>query len=413
MSGSFSNVYEDEGRARAYADLEFPGTYWLAFRDLPDLFARHVRGHLALDFGCGAGRSTRFLKACGFEAVGADISAAMVTRARARDPEGEYLLIPDGDLTALEPRRFDLVFCAFTFDNIPGDTKRRALFTSLGGLLAEGGRLVNLVSAAEIYVHEWTSFSTRDFRENREAASGDTVRIVMLDVPDRRPVEDVLCTEADYERLFRESGLRLLDTHCPLGQPSDPWEWVSEEEVSPWSIHVLSRAGGTGDRNEEGTMSAYTAVVSWDRNGDPFAEDDYSRGHRWSFDGGIEVPASASPHVVPLPRSVEAAVDPEEAFVASLASCHMLWFLSVASRRGFVVERYRDEAAGTLGRNAEGRLAMTRVMLRPRVTFAPDARPTEADHEAMHHEAHERCFIASSVRTEVSCEPREEPHGCS
>lgn len=252
MSGSFFNVYEDERRASAYAELEFPGTYWLAFRDLPDLFARHIGGRLALDFGCGAGRSTRFLKTCGFEAVGADISEAMVARARARDPGGEYLLIPDGDLSALETRRFDLVFCSFTFDNVPGDERRRALFTSLGSLLADEGRLVNLVSAEEIYLREWTSFSTRDFPENRAAASGDTVRIVMLDVPDRRPVEDVLCTEADYERLFREAGLRLLETHHPLGRPSDPWEWVSEEEVSPWSIHVLERAGerprATGER---------------------------------------------------------------------------------------------------------------------------------------------------------------------
>ena len=160
-------------------------------------------------------------------------------------------------------------------------------------------------------------------------------------------------------------------------------------------------------------MGEYTAVISWQRGGARFSKDDYSRAHRWSFDGGIDVPASASPHVVPLPRSVEAAVDPEEAFVASLASCHMLWFLSIASRRGYVVERYRDEAAGALGRNADGRLAMTRVTLRPRVEFAPDARPTAAEHEAMHHEAHERCFIASSVMTEVTCEPREEAHGCS
>lgn len=154
-------------------------------------------------------------------------------------------------------------------------------------------------------------------------------------------------------------------------------------------------------------MSEHTAMISWERDGAGFTDDDYSRGHRWSFDGGIEVPASASPHVVPLPRSVEAAIDPEEAFVASLSSCHMLWFLSIASRRGFVVERYRDEAAGTLARSAAGRPAMTRVTLRPRIAFAPDARPSPEEHEAMHHEAHERCFIASSVITDVSCEPAE------
>ena len=153
-------------------------------------------------------------------------------------------------------------------------------------------------------------------------------------------------------------------------------------------------------------MSRYTAEVVWERGGAVFTDNRYSRGHRWRFDGGVEVPASASPHVVPLPLSVEAAVDPEEAFVASLASCHMLWFLSIAARKGFAVERYRDEAVGVIERDGEGRLAMTRVTLRPRVTFAESSRrPSQGEHEAMHHEAHERCFIASSVKTDVRCEP--------
>lgn len=241
MKDSFSNVYEDDVRAAAYAELEFPGTYWLAYRDLPDLFRRYVRGRRALDFGCGAGRSTRFLAGCGFQTVGVDISEAMVIRARERDPGGEYLLTPDGDLRVLGDRRFDLVFNSFTFDNVR-EEKRRPIFTSLARLLSEDARMVNLVSAAEIYVHEWTSFSTKDFPENRSAATGDTVRIVMLDVPDRRPVEDVFWTQGDYERLFRDAGLRLLEVHHPLGRADDPFAWVTEEEVSPWSIHVLERA---------------------------------------------------------------------------------------------------------------------------------------------------------------------------
>src|SRR5512147_2820667 len=111
-------------------------------------------------------------------------------------------------------------------------------------------------------------------------------------------------------------------------------------------------------------MSLYTAVIAWERSGAVFTDNRYSRGHRWLFDGGVEVPASSSPHVVPLPLSIEAAVDPEEAFVASLASCHMLWFLSIAAERGFVVDTYRDEAVGVLGKNASGKLMMTRVTLR-------------------------------------------------
>jgi organic hydroperoxide reductase OsmC/OhrA len=151
-------------------------------------------------------------------------------------------------------------------------------------------------------------------------------------------------------------------------------------------------------------LSQYTAVVSWERRGATFTDKKYSRGHRWRFDGGVDVPASASPHVVPLPFSVAEAIDPEEAFVASLSSCHMLWFLSTAAARGFVVDRYHDEAVGVMTKDADGRLAMTDVMLRPQVAFAGDRRPSAAEHEAMHHDAHAQCFIANSVKTVVRCE---------
>jgi organic hydroperoxide reductase OsmC/OhrA len=152
-------------------------------------------------------------------------------------------------------------------------------------------------------------------------------------------------------------------------------------------------------------MGNYTAIISWNRNGARFTDARFSRGHVWAFDGGIEVAASASPHLVPLPLSVAAAVDPEEAFVASLSSCHMLWFLHVSSKQDFVVDRYRDEAVGVMAKNAEGKLAMTKVTLRPEVVFAGEKRPSSEAVEAMHHEAHEECFIASSVKTVVSCEP--------
>ena len=151
-------------------------------------------------------------------------------------------------------------------------------------------------------------------------------------------------------------------------------------------------------------MSDYTATIVWERHGSPFIDSAYSRAHHWHFDGGLDVPASASPHVVPLPLSVTQAIDPEGAFVAALASCHMLWFLAIAAKRGFIVEQYRDEATGIMRTNAEGKLAMTRVTLRPRVTFAQEKRPTMEQHHAMHHEAHDECFIASSVKTDVLCD---------
>jgi organic hydroperoxide reductase OsmC/OhrA len=157
-------------------------------------------------------------------------------------------------------------------------------------------------------------------------------------------------------------------------------------------------------------MGEYKSVVVWSRDGAAFTDNRYSRGHRWLFDGGVEVPASSSPQVVPVPLSVAAAVDPEEAFVVSLSSCHMLWFLSIAAKRGFVVDKYRDEAVGVMAKDPSGKLAMTRVTLRPDVHFGGDRRPSADDVAAMHHEAHEQCFIARSVKTDVRCEPAGGPH---
>ena len=152
-------------------------------------------------------------------------------------------------------------------------------------------------------------------------------------------------------------------------------------------------------------MSTYTAIVEWKLDGSKFTDNRYSRVHQWLFDGGVTVPASSSPHVVPVPMSELAAVDPEEAFVASLSSCHMLWFLSIAAKRGFVAEKYRDQATGVMSKNAEGKLAMTLVTLHPEVTFSSNNIPSESELNALHHAAHDNCFIATSVKTELRCEP--------
>jgi organic hydroperoxide reductase OsmC/OhrA len=148
-------------------------------------------------------------------------------------------------------------------------------------------------------------------------------------------------------------------------------------------------------------MAEYTAITSWVRGGAAFTDNNYSRRHQWEFDGGVVVPASSSPHVVPLPLSAADAVDPEEAFVAALSSCHLLWFLSLAAKKCWIVERYRDEAVGTLARNAEGKLAMTEVTLRPAVQFVGEVQPTIEDIRTLHEEAHALCFIANSVKTKV------------
>lgn len=234
-----SNVYDDDARARAYATLEYPGTYYLAYRDLPAIVAEHVTGREALDFGCGAGRSTRFLKGLGFNATGIDISGSMIERALASDPGGTYLNVDDGDFSALEPGHFDLVLSAFAFDNIPGANKRSALLRGLGRLLRRGGRLVLLGSTPDIYRHEWASFTTKDFPENRDAKLGDSVRIVMKDVADRRPVVDLLWFPEDYDALFTAAGLALVAQYLPLGRRDDGQEWINEASIAPWVIYVL------------------------------------------------------------------------------------------------------------------------------------------------------------------------------
>ena len=150
----------------------------------------------------------------------------------------------------------------------------------------------------------------------------------------------------------------------------------------------------------------HTVDISWQRGEATFTDKRYSRAHVWRFDGGLQVPGSSSPHVVPLPWSDAGAVDPEEAFVAALSSCHMLWFLDIAARAGFRVDTYDDAAEGRMGRDAAGKIVMDLVTLRPRTTFSGATLP-DADRLArLHHQAHEECFLANSVRCEIRCEPR-------
>ena len=152
-------------------------------------------------------------------------------------------------------------------------------------------------------------------------------------------------------------------------------------------------------------MTNYTATIRWSRIGDgDFAKGQYSRAHQWVFDGGLIVPASPSPHIVPAPWNDPAGVDPEEAFVASLSSCHMLFFVDFARRAGIVVDSYVDEAEGVLDKRAAGKMAMTRVTLHPRVEFSGANPPTAAEIADLHHRAHDACFIANSVTTEVTVE---------
>ncbi len=153
-------------------------------------------------------------------------------------------------------------------------------------------------------------------------------------------------------------------------------------------------------------MSEYRATIVWQRAGETFTDNKYSRLHEWRFDDGTVVAATASPHIVPLPHSDGRRVDPEEAFVAALSSCHMLFFLSFAARQGLLIDCYTDQATGILADRGDGRLAMTEVTLQPAVTLADSAEVNDQMIDALHHAAHEHCFIANSVSTRISIQPR-------
>jgi len=235
---TFQNIYDDSDYADAYADLDWDGTYHLVRRDLPDILREHVAGRRALDFGCGTGRSTRLLRDCGFDVTGVDVSASMIQRAQQRDPGTDYRLLADGDLGRLPAASFDLVLAAFPFDNVPAGDKP-PLFRALRNLLSPTGRLVNVVSAPEIYWHEWASFTTREFPANRHARDGEIVRIVTTTFRQRLPCEDVLCTDAGYRRIYAEAGLAVAAAYRLLARGDEGVAWVSETRVAPWVVWVL------------------------------------------------------------------------------------------------------------------------------------------------------------------------------
>jgi len=237
----FINCYEDAKRAEAYAKLEFPGTYYLAYRDLPAIIFEHVKGNKAIDFGCGTGRSTRFLQKLGFGAIGIDIAANMIKKAREMDPSGDYRLVADGDLSQLKTSAYDLVLSIFTFDNIPTMEKKVKIFREIGSLLNSEGRIVNLVSSPDIYLHEWASFSTKDFPGNRYAKSGDIVKIIITDVDDKRPVEDIVWHDDAYHEVFQKAGLEVVNMYKPLAKEDEPYQWINETRIAPWVIYVLKK----------------------------------------------------------------------------------------------------------------------------------------------------------------------------
>ena len=237
----FDNTYCNQMRAESYSKLEFPNTYYLAYRDLPGIISSHVSGNNAIDFGCGTGRSTRFLKQFGFNVIGIDNSNDMLEIARKLDNSCDYQIVSDGNYQHFGSNQYDLVQSIFTFDNISGWENRTFILSGLRDLLKPSGKLICLDSTPELYTNEWASFSTKDFPDNWHAKTGDIVCDIMLDVEDRRPIEDIFWTVSDYHKLFKNAGLILEVTYKPLGYKYEPYNWVSELFIAPWMIFVLSK----------------------------------------------------------------------------------------------------------------------------------------------------------------------------
>ena len=237
----FKNSWGNQTRAESYSKLEFPNTYYLAYRDLAEIISKHITGNKAVDFGCGTGRSTRFIKQLGFNVIGIDIAQDMLDIAKKSDKKGDYQLVSNGKYSHLGVGQFDFIQSIFAFDNIPAWENRTQILSSLKDLMKASGRMICLDSTPELYTNEWASFTTKDFPENWKAETGDIVRDIMLDVKDRTPVEDIYWTVPDYHKLFNLAALEIEAVYKPLGKEDEPYNWISETKIAPWMIFVLKK----------------------------------------------------------------------------------------------------------------------------------------------------------------------------
>ncbi len=241
---SLANPYEDDARAATYAKLDIKNTYYLAYRDLPHLFAKYGISGSALDYGCGTGRSTRFLRDHGFSTIGVDISEAMIAKAHENEPKSDYRVISPGNLKDFPDNKFDLVVSIMPFDSIATIQEKASALVEISRVLKPGGWKILVASSHDIYLREWVSFSAAQFPENRSAKDGDTVKVVINDTGDRRAVEDILWTESAYVETFKETPLQLIDTQHPIAAPDDDYqcEWISERDHAPWIVFVLRKS---------------------------------------------------------------------------------------------------------------------------------------------------------------------------
>jgi SAM-dependent methyltransferase len=234
-----TNSWNNEQIAKEYAELEFHNTYHLAYRDLPEIISKHVSANKALDFGCGTGRSTRFIEMLGFDVIGIDIAENMLAQARQINPTGHYELVTNNNYAHLGIGQFDFIQSIFTFDNIFGLETRLNILKNLIKLLKPEGKMICLDANPMLYHNESASFSTKDFPENRTAKTGDTVKVIMNDLEDKTPIADVYWTENDYLELFKQAGFKVEATYRPLGKANEPFNWIMETTIPPWLIFVL------------------------------------------------------------------------------------------------------------------------------------------------------------------------------
>lgn len=234
---NLGNSYEDENLAESYSAMEFKNTYYVAYRDLPEIIKKYITGKKAIDFGCGGGRSTRFLRNLGFDTLGLDNSENMLRTARKIDPSGKYKLIRNNNFSELN-KNYDLILAVFTFDNIANESKL-LIFEELEKVLNKNGKIIILVSTPDIYYNEWLSFTTKVFTHNIKAKCGDIVNTIIIDIDDRSPINDILCPDDHYQLIFKKSGLKTVDIFKPLGKKSEPFNWITEDKIAPWCIYVI------------------------------------------------------------------------------------------------------------------------------------------------------------------------------
>lgn len=224
--------------AKEYSELGINNTYHVAYRDLPKILKKYSKGILALDYGCGTGRSTQFLKRLGLDVIGVDISKDMIKKAKSIDKKGKYSLIKSGDLSLFDKETFDVILSAFTFDGIFSKKEMIKISKEMERVLKKDGVIINITSSPDLYFHNWASFIS-NFPENHKAKFGDKVKITVRGT--NIVVFDCLFSDKDYREIFKKANLKVLKNYKPLGKKNEEYNWINETMIPPWFIYILKK----------------------------------------------------------------------------------------------------------------------------------------------------------------------------